>query len=77
MIQSPTEFIQSFTSTYLGGELDSLTSFDLKLLMKDDVFGYPERKFDADDTNLVRAVYCIVFGDVWPNLTLSNSDNEK
>lgn len=76
-MQSPTEIIQSFTSTYLGGRLVDLASFDLKLLMKDDVFGCPDRKFDADDTNLMRAVYCIVFGDVWPNLTLSNSGDEK
>lgn len=56
--------IKEFVISYLEGDIDKLVDFDLKKLAKDDVYGCPDRKFDADDTNLMRAVYCIAFGNV-------------
>jgi len=77
MEQNPFDIIRSFAEDYLESNLDNLISFDLKKLMKDNVYGCPNRKFDADDTTIMRAIYCVVFGSVWPNLTMDNSGNEK
>lgn len=77
MEQRPVEIIRSFIRDHLDSNLDNLIFFDLKNLMKDDVYGCPNRKFDADDTTLMRAIYCVVFGNVWPNLTMNNCGDEK
>ena len=77
MKQNPIDIIRSFAEEHLESNLDNLISFDLKKLMKDEVYGCPNRKFDADDTTIMRAIYCVVFGSVWPNLTMDNSGNEK
>lgn len=77
MEQNPIDIIRSFAEDHLECNLDNLISFDLKKLMKDEVYGCPNRKFDADDTTIMRAIYCVVFGSVWPNLSMDNSGNEK
>lgn len=69
--------VKDFINTYLGGDIDKLVNFDLKELAGDKVYGCPGRKFDADDCNLMRAVYCLVYGEVWPNLTMDNSGEGK
>ena len=76
MEQNPIDIIRSFAEDHLESNLDNLISFDLKKLMKDEVYGCPNRKFDADDTTIMRAIYCVVFGSVWPNLSMDNSGNE-
>ena len=76
-MNSPQNILHTFIETRLGGDIDKLSSFHLKILMNDEVYGCPNRKFDADDTNLMRAIYCLVFGDVWPNLTMDNSGDGK
>ena len=77
MEQNPIDIIRSFAEDHLECNLDNLITFDLKKLMKDEVYGCPNRKFDADDTTIMRAIYCVVFGSVWPNLSMDNSGNEK
>lgn len=77
MDQNPIDIIRSFAEDHLECNLDNLITFDLKKLMKDEVYGCPNRKFDADDTTIMRAIYCVVFGSVWPNLSMDNSGNEK
>ena len=77
MEQNPIDIIRSFAEDNLECNLDNLITFDLKKLMKDEVYGCPNRKFDADDTTIMRAIYCVVFGSVWPNLSMDNSGNEK
>lgn len=69
--------ISSFIQNRLKGDLSSFVEYDLALLRGDEDFGCPGRKFDPDDSNLMRAVYCVAFGDVWKNLTLENSGDGK
>lgn len=70
-------YIKDFINSYLEGDIERLVDFDLKKLAKDEVYGCPDRKFDADDCNLMRAIYCLVFGEIWPNLTIDNSGEGK
>ena len=70
-----TTYIRDFIDSHLEGDIDSLVDYDLKNLAKDELYGCPGRQFDADDCNLMRAVYCLVFGETWPNLTIDNCGN--
>lgn len=77
MMIEPQELIRSFVEKKLDGDIEKMASFQLGSLRYDKEFGCPDRKFDSDDTNLMRAVYCIVFGDTWKNLSMDNSGNGK
>ena len=70
-------YIRDFIDSHLEGNIDSLVDYDLKNLAKDEVYGCPGRQFDADDCNLMRVVYCLVFRETWANLTIDNCGNEK
>ena len=66
----PQELIRSFVEKKLDGDIEKIASFQLGSLRFDKEYGCPDRQFDSDDTNLMRAVYCIVFGDAWKNLSI-------
>ena len=72
-----TVIIDKFVEEKLFGNIDSIIDYDLGLLRSDKQYGCLGRQFDPDDTNLMRAIYCIVFGDVWTNLTWDNSGEGK
>lgn len=72
---TPKEFLTSFIAEKLGGDINKLGTFSLHDLWQDKVYGCPGRKYDDDDTNLMRAIYLIVFPDAWPMMnkeTLAN-----
>lgn len=54
----------------LDGNINKLATFSLTKLWNDDKYGCPDRQFDCDDTNLMRAIYCVVFKNAWNNLTM-------
>lgn len=72
-----TDILHTFINGRLRGEIEALIDFDLGQLRYDNIYGCPERRFAPDDTNLMRAIYCIVFGDVWKNLSWENSGEES
>lgn len=67
---NPIDLIQQFATEHLAGDINNFVNYDLAQLEGDRVFGCSGRSFDCDDTNVARAVYCLVFGDVFPNLTM-------
>ena len=67
----------SFIKEKLSGNIVLLIDFNLGHLRYDNDYGCPRRKFDPHDTNLMRAIYCIVFGDVWKNLSWENSGDGR
>lgn len=71
------DIIKTFIDQYLYGDLQKLLDFDLKRLKKDNIFGCPGRRFDPDDSNIMRAIYCVVFDDVWKNLSPENCGEGK
>lgn len=60
--------IKDFIDEKLHGNLQDLVSFDFAQLRGDRKYGTCGRPFDCDNTNLARAVYCIVFDDVWKDM---------
>lgn len=74
---TPTELISTFVNDKLNGDINRLATFPLCSLRNDIVYGCPERKFDSDDTELMRAIYCVAFGETWKNLSMGNIDYGK
>lgn len=74
---NPSDIIRSFVEERLDGDISRLASFPLSDLRSDDVFGCPGRKFDSDDTELTRAIYCLVFGNVWNHISMDNLGEGK
>ncbi len=74
---NPIKLIRSFQYVWLEGDLDRLATFQLSELRNDETFGCPGRKFDCDDTELLRAIYCVVFGDAWKNISMDNQGDGK
>ncbi len=71
------EILRSFIRDWLDDDIEKLKDFDLKWLARSKEYGCPDRKFDPDDTTLMRAVYGLVFGRVWKNLSWENSGEGK
>lgn len=68
--------IERFADKYLDGNIDDIVSFPLSRLYCDKEFGCPnDRRFDFDDTNLMRAIYVLIFSDFWPGLTFDSLEN--
>lgn len=66
----PIDIIRDFINERLNGDINKFSTFSLTKLWGDDKYGCPDRQFDCDDTNLMRAVYCVVFNEAWKNLTM-------
>ena len=63
------EFIRQFIIDKLDGDIDRLQNYDLARLKDNEIYGCNNREFDCDDTNIARAIYSVVFDNVWPDLT--------
>ena len=65
--------IEKFADKYLDGNIDDIIFFPLSRLYHDKEFGCPsDRRFDFDDTNLMRAIYVLIFSDIWPELSFKS-----
>lgn len=64
--------VSEFTQEVLHGDWDAWKNFDFKSLSDSEKFGCPGRNFDCDDTNIMRAVYVVLWGDVLPYLYMDN-----
>ena len=53
---TPVELINSFVAEKLEGDIQRLADFPLGSLRSDKVYGCPNRNFDSDDTELMRAI---------------------
>ena len=71
------DLILQFIDEKLDGNIENLSNFDLLLLSEDRKFGCNKRSFDCDDTNIARAIYVIVFEDVWPELSYESFVSKK
>ena len=69
---NPREFIASFIKEKLDGDVNRLASYPLGQLRYDKKYGCPGRNFDSDDTELMRAIYCVVFDEAWKNISMEN-----
>ena len=69
---NPRELIASFIKEKLDGDVNRLASYPLGQLRYDKKYGCPGRNFDSDDTELMRAIYCVVFSEAWKNISMDN-----
>ena len=62
--------LRAFVREKLSGDLRNFKEFDFETLKDDDLFGCIDReKFDGDDTYIIRAVYVLLFGKAFPDMT--------
>ena len=69
--------VREFVEEILSGDWNALRDFDFKTLNGSEKFGCPDRYFDCDDTNIMRAVYVVLWGDFLPNLNMDNFGFQK
>ena len=60
----------AFVREKLAGDLRNFKEFDFETLKYDDLFGCMDpQSFDGDDTYIIRAVYVLLFGKAFPDMT--------
>lgn len=64
--------IQEFVRERLDNQLGNIRRFDFSSLRDSGRFGCPGRRFDPADTEIMRAVYEILWGDQLPELSMEN-----
>ena len=69
------QLLQDFIREKLNGTLENIRTFDIKTLRGDDKFGCPGRYFDCDDTEIMRAIYVVLWGDALPDLSMDTLGN--
>ena len=63
--------LRAFIREKLNGKLDELLTFDFKTLRGSEAFGCPGRRFDGDDTEIVRAICVVLWEDLVPELSMA------
>ena len=70
-------FINEFIGKQLNGDIHALLDFDFTSLRYDKRFGCNGRNFDCDDTNVTRAICFLLWGETYPDITLSDIGTGK
>ena len=71
------QLLRGFIREKLNGKLENFPSFNVKTLRGDDKFGCPDRYFDCDDTEIMRAIYVVLWEDFLPDLSMETLGNGK
>lgn len=71
------QLIKDFVTGFLAGDWEQFKHFDLNYLKTSDKFGCPGRNFDCDDSNLMRAVYVVLWEKEFPYLNMDNFGTRK
>ncbi len=66
------QLVREFTREMLNGDVQKFRDFNFQTLRDSAKYGCPDRNFDCDDTNIMRAVYVVLWGDFLPYLTDGN-----
>ena len=69
--------INKFVDEYLKGDINAFLDFDFASLQQDKRLGCNGRSFDCDDTNLTRAICYLLWGEIFPDMTLSDIGTGK
>ena len=76
-MEQAAELLKEFVSEKLSGEWKNFHEFDFRTLGDSEKFGCPGRNFDCDDTNIMRAVYVVLWGEELPGLRMDNFGYRK
>lgn len=67
------ELIKEFIEQRLNGDIQTLKNYDLLQLQGDEKFGCSKGEyFDCDITNIMKAIYVVLWGEEFPQLTYEN-----
>ncbi|MBR2425246.1 MAG: hypothetical protein IKB16_00750 [Lentisphaeria bacterium] len=66
------QLIKDFIAEKLSGDVNNITTFDFRTLEDSEKFGCPQRYFDCDDTEIMRAIYVVLWGELLPGLSMNN-----
>ena len=77
MEKQAAKLVQNFVNEVLYGDWEKLKTFDFQTLRTSEKYGSPGRNFDCDDTELMRAVYVVLWGDFLPELNMDNFGYRK
>ena len=78
MDEKARQILRAFIQEKLNGRLDDILTFDFKTLRESEKFGCPGRRFDSDDTEIVRAVCVVLWEDLLPELSMATlGDRER
>lgn len=69
------ELLTDFIQEKLNGNIDNIRTFNFKTLRDSDRFGCPGRYFDCDDTEVMRAIYVILWENILPELSMNTLGN--
>ncbi len=69
------KLLLDFIQEKLNGNIDNIRDFDFKTLRESDKFGCPRRYFDCDDTEVMRAVYVVLWENFLPELSMDTLGN--
>jgi hypothetical protein len=69
---SSAQLVTEFIEEMLSGEIRNFKTFDLKRLRFNEKYGSPGRPFDCDDTELMRGIYILLWGDIFPGMHQNN-----
>lgn len=73
----PYNLIKDFIDEKLHGDLQGLVDYDFAQLRGDRKYGACGTPFDCDNTILARAIYSIVFDDVWKDMNYNTLQTKK
>lgn len=73
------KLIRDFIDEKLQGDIEKIKDFNFNELKEDKKYGCPDhnKEFDADDTILARAIYCVVWSDDLPDINFNNIGSGK
>lgn len=66
------QLVRDFIAEMLNGDVKNLKDFDFKTLKESEKFGCPDWNFDCDDTRIMRSIYVVLWGDLFPGLAMNN-----
>lgn len=69
------QILLDFIREKLDGNIDNIRNFNIKTLQDSEKFGCPGRYFDRDDTEIMRAVYVVLWEDFLPELSMDTLGN--
>lgn len=72
-----TKLVKQFISDKLKNNIENLKTYDFSELRKDAKYGCQSSYFRAADTEIAKAIFCLVWGEDFPNVNLDTIGEGK
>lgn len=63
--------VKQFIAKKLNNNIENLKTYNFQELKKDNKLGCKGRRFEADDTDAARAIYCLIYEDMFNDINLN------